>query len=91
MIKATKIRMQRGFENSNSVLEIDEIYLEGLSKDGFYSKEDIHDFIKNYSSKIQVNIYPYPSLIAVTKNQQKYVRSEANDSPHDNLLRLPRV
>lgn len=92
MIRATKIRMHSGMERSNSVLEIKEIYLTGVDKEGFYYKERVHDFIvKNPNSPIKVDIPPYPKLIAVTRGDQKYVRSESNVSEHDNLLKLPRV
>ncbi|NSV52654.1 DUF3892 domain-containing protein, partial [Enterococcus faecalis] len=34
--------------------------------------------------------YPYPKLIPAMRNGQRYVRSEPNDTPNDNLLKLPR-
>lgn len=92
MIKATKIKMHSGKQQSNSVTEIESIYLIGVSEEGFYKKEDIHDFIvKNPEDPIYVNIEPNPKLIAAIKNGQKYVRSEPNETPEDNLLKLPRV
>lgn len=92
MIKATKIKMHDGYEKSNSVLEIKEIYLVGVKRDGFYSKESVHNFIvKNPSMDIRVDIYPYPKLIAATRDNKKYVRSEANLSTNDNLLKLSRL
>ena len=91
MIRATRIRMHDGKEESNSVLEIKEIYLTGDGKEGFYPKEKVHDMLVDYPYRpIEVNIRPYPKLIAATKGNQKYVRSESNDSIHDNLLRLPK-
>ena len=37
-------------------------------------------------------IMPYPDLIPVVSSKgEKYVRSEPNDTPRDNLLRLPGV
>nr|WP_296463230.1 DUF3892 domain-containing protein [uncultured Acetatifactor sp.] len=34
---------------------------------------------------------PYPNLYpALSSNGEKYVRSEPNDTPNDNLLKLPR-
>ncbi|WP_242690627.1 DUF3892 domain-containing protein [Enterococcus faecalis] len=44
---------------------------------------------KNPKSSITVDIYPYPELIPVLNGTQKYVRSEPNDTPNDNLLKLP--
>lgn len=92
MIKATQIRMKSGKEQSNLLTEIDSIYLEGVKENKFYEKGAIHDFIvKNPQSPIQVNISPYPNLIpAISSNKEKYVRSKANDTPDDNLLKLPR-
>ncbi|MCD4877868.1 DUF3892 domain-containing protein [Enterococcus faecalis] len=56
----------------------------------FYKKEAIYDFLKtNPKSSITVDIYPYPELIPVLNGTQKYVRSEPNDTPNDNLLKLP--
>ena len=82
-MKATKIRMKTGYEYSAKVTEISEIYIEGCTNPGF--------FLKSNPCSIQVNIYPYPSLIpALSSNGEKYVRSEPNDTPYDNLLKLPR-
>lgn len=92
MIKATKIKMHSGKEQSNSLTEIESIYLTGVNKDGFYKKENVHDFIvKNPKNPIYVNIEPNPKLIAAIINGRKYVRSEPNETPEDNLLKLPRV
>lgn len=92
MIKATKIKMHNGRQQSNSLTEIESIYLTGLNEDGFYKKEDVHDFIVKYPEHpIYVNIEPHPKLIAAIKNSQKYVRSAPNETPDDNLLKLPRV
>ncbi len=90
-MKATKIKMKSGCENSNNLLEIDSIYLTGLSEEGFYKKEAIYDYLVKNPNTIQVNIYPYPNLIkAVSSRQEKYVRSTPNDSTKDNLLNLTR-
>jgi hypothetical protein len=54
-------------------------------------KEWVHDFVKKYPGSVAVGIHPYPALIPVTSVYgEKYVRSKANDSPDDNLLKLPR-
>lgn len=47
IIKATKIRMHDGMEESNSVLEIKDIYIKGAVEEKFYPKENVHDFIDN--------------------------------------------
>ena len=61
----------------------------------------IEDLLKHYLQKkfhilsnpnsIYVDISPYPYLMpALSSHNEKYVRSEPNDTPTDNLLRLPR-
>lgn len=91
MIKATKIKMHKGKEHSNSLTEIELIYLTGVKQDGWYTKESIYNFIiSNPELSIHVDILPNPKLIAALNNNQKYVRSEPNNSTHDNLLNLPR-
>lgn len=92
MYKATKITLKPGCTNPKSALEIVKIYLTGVGKDGFYLKEDVHDFVKK-GHIVRVNIRPhYPKLVAATSSRrEKYVRSEPNDTPRDNLLKLPRV
>lgn len=84
--------MQLGKEKSITLTEIDLIYLTGVLEEGFYSKEMVHDHIKNKpESPVHVNIEPFPKLIPAIKNGQKYVRSEPNETTSDNLLKLPRV
>lgn len=86
---ATKIKMKPGERFSQSVLEIDEIFLDDYHT--YFKKEWVHDFVKKYPGSVAVGIHPYPALIPVTSVYgEKYVRSKANDSPDDNLLALPR-
>ena len=88
---ATKIKMQRGCYNSNSLLEIDEIFIEGCDNPGFFKKAVIHDFLKEHPGSIQVYIYPYPNVVPATSvTGEKYVRSNPNSYEWDNLLSLPR-
>ena len=90
-MKATRIKMKNGCGNSNSTLEIAEIYLDGCNNPGFFDKGALHDHVKANPGSIQVNISPYPNLVHATSVRgEKYVRSEPNDTPHDNLLKLPR-
>lgn len=89
---ATKIKMCAGCHNSNKCEDIDSIYITGAKEERFYPKSNVHDAVKQNPGSIQVNIYPHPNLIpAVSSKGEKYVRSEPNDSPNDNLLKLPRV
>ena len=76
-------------------LEIAEIYIEGFGfdKPGFYTRANVHDYLQDNPNTIKVIIGShYPYLIPATSVRGvKYVRSEANDTPHDNLLKLPKV
>lgn len=88
---ATKIKMQQGCARSNNALEIAEIYLNGCDKPGFYPKATLHDYLTQNPSSIKVNISPCPYVVPATSSRgEKYVRSEPNDTPYDNLLKLPR-
>ena len=93
MMYAKKIKMQYGCENSSNIQEIAEIYVDGCNNPGFFTKAILHDHLVNTPNSIKVNIGPYyPYLIPATSSRgEKYVRSEPNDTPHDNLLKLPRV
>lgn len=91
-MRATKIKMMSGCSNSNDLLEIDEIYLEGCTNPGFFKKAVVHDHVKAYPGSIQVNISPYPNVIdAISINHEKYVKSSPDSTTKDNLLSLPRV
>lgn len=88
---ATKIRMRQGFTNSQDLLDIDSIYLDGCEGPGFFKKEAIHDYLTICPNTIHVGIPPYPALIpAINSLDEKYVKSTPNDTVSDNLLSLPR-
>lgn len=90
-MKATKIKMKNGSNNSDSLQEIDSVYLTGLAEEGFYKKEVLYDHLKTTPGSIQVNIAPYPNLIPqLSSNDEKYVKSSPNSTGKDNLLSLPR-
>jgi len=93
MMYATRIKMQQWCENSYNTQEIAEIYVEGCQTPRFYTREALHNHLLTNSNTIRVKIGPhYPYLLPATSvNGVKYVRSEPNDTPHDNLLNLPRV
>lgn len=92
MMYAKKIRMQNGYKNSNNTQEIAEVYVDGCNNPGFFPKAVLHDFLKTNPNSIKVNISPYPYVVPATSYRgEKYVRSEANDTIHDNLLKLPRM
>lgn len=86
---ATKIKMKPGCNNSQNLLEIDQIYIHDC---GWSSKEYLYEYLKQYPNTIVVNIAPYPYLIpAISFYREKYVRSTPNEYEHDNLLKLQRV
>ena len=90
-MKATAIRMKNGCSNSYDTLEIDSVYIEGCVRPDFYKKEVVYDYLIEHPGSIYVDRSPYPELIpALSKYQEKYVRSEPNDTTRDNLLMLPR-
>lgn len=90
-MKATRIKMKTGCSYSYKAVEIDQIYLTGAEKEGYYKKEILYDYLKENPGSIYVNIFPYPDLVPVlSANGEKYVRSEPNDTTSDNLLSLPR-
>lgn len=91
-MKVTKIKMKQGCFNSNKAVEIDELYVADCQYPGFFKKGVLYDHLKTYPGSIYVDIYPYPKLLpAISSRGEKYVRSEPNDTPNDNLLKLPRV
>ena len=91
-MKVTKIRMKSGCQQSNNVLEISQIYIEGCLNPGWFYKADIYDYLMNHPNSIYVGISPYPFLVpAKSIYGEKYVRSEADNTTRDNLLKLPRV
>ena len=92
MMYATKIKMNHGCYNSSRCIDINSIYLEGCSEDGFYLKGILHDYLISNPNSIRVKKGSEPYLIpAKSVSSEKYVRSEPNDTIHDNLLCLPRV
>lgn len=90
-MKATKIKMNTGCGTSDSLLEIDSIYITGCKNEGFYKKAKVYDYLKENPGTIQVNIKPYPNLIPMlSSNKEKFVKSTPNNTSKDNLLSLPR-
>lgn len=83
--------MKSGYRNSNSLMEIESVYLNIPGNENFYPKETIYDYLRLSPNSIQVNIDPYPMLMpALSRNGEKYVKSAPNDTTADNLLKLPR-
>lgn len=90
MILATKIQLRRPVPSRPKEQDILAIFLLGERYKGYYPKEQIHDMLV-LGEEIRVDIYPYPYLEPMLSPRgEKYVRSEPNKSPHDNLLNLPR-
>lgn len=91
MMYITKIKMKPGCYYSSKLVEIDQLYVTGCERPGYYPKATVHDYVKENPGSIKVNKHPYPNVIdAISVNKEKYVRSSPNDYTHDNLLDLPR-
>ena len=87
MFYAQKIKMKKGKDKSNDLLEIDEIFVGGF---GWQKKAYYYDWLKKHPESIAVNIAPFPKLIEqLSVNQEKYVKSKPNKYGYDNLLDLP--
>lgn len=85
---ATAIKMKHNCYYSYNLLEIDQIC---LNNSDWYKKEVLHNHVKNYPGSIKVGSLYGPDVIpAVSGNGEKYVKSAPNDTPNDNLLKLPR-
>ena len=92
IMKAKKIKMKQGCSDSNSLMEIDSIYIDGCDNPGFFKKAVLYDHLKEHPGSIQVNIYPYPDVVpALSSRGEKYVRSAPDAYGDDDLLDLPRV
>ena len=88
MFFAEKIKMQKGKEKSNNLLEIDEVFVRGF---GWQKKAYYYDWLKKLPESIAVSLPPFPKLIGqLSVNQEKYVKSKPNKYGYDNLLDLPR-
>ncbi|HWQ98235.1 MAG TPA: DUF3892 domain-containing protein [Clostridia bacterium] len=91
MIYAMKIKMNYGYGNSKNCLDINSVYLIGDGFNSYRTKESIHDYLKLHPGTIRVNRGVQPYVVpAVSSKNEKYVRSEPNDTESDNLLALPR-
>lgn len=89
--KAIAIRLNKGCTSPKSCNDISEIkiYDELWGTTGWKSKADVYDMVTDSPKSIKVNRDPYPYLIPVKSiKNEKYVRSEPNDTVHDNLLEL---
>lgn len=79
---AIKIKMKRGCISSNSLEEIEQIFIIGCKNPGYFKKEVLHDFLKSNPNSITVDIWPYPYLQpAISPKGEKYVRSTADHTP----------
>ena len=88
MYYITKIKMKPGCYTSYNLTEIDQVFIPEF---GYLKKATVYDHLKNNPNSISIGLKPYPYVVpALSKNNEKYVRSESNVSINDNLLKLPR-
>lgn len=84
----TKIHMKKYCNNSYNLTEIESLLIDNQ----LYTKEYIHDYLKNNPGTIKVGTVSGPNVIPATStNGEKFVKSEPNTSVIDNLLSLPRI
>lgn len=87
-MNATRIKMRRGHGASTQLLEIDEIYIDGI---GYHKREVVYDHLQKYPGSITVGIAPFSAITpAMSSYDEKYVRSDTNAQGYDNLLDLPK-
>lgn len=90
-MKATKIRMNNGKDNSNECIDIKDIYIIDCNIPGWYPKAGVYNAIKNNGETVVVNRNPFPKLVpCLSENGEKFVKSEPDEFKRDNLLSLPR-
>lgn len=84
---ATRIKL---FKDSGT---IESVWLQNIQNqyDEEFSLLIVVSFIEKLSAKILVKGFPDNHLIVVNENGKKYLRSKANDTINDNLLKLPRI
>ena len=95
MMFATGIIARQGCTYSNTQ-EIDEIRIEGKplapEKPELFAKAELYYYLKKHPNSIKVGVAPYPYLKPISNpNGENYIRSDANDTPYDNLLNLTRI
>lgn len=91
-MKATKIKMNPGFETSNDTPEIAKIFIEDCDAPGFYTPAQLYDIVKEQPGSVYVDIPPYPKLVPIkSKMHGNFVRSARNRFEKDKLTDLPRV
>ena len=86
-----KIKMKPGCLYSNSLSDIQEIFLTGCLDERFYFSGTICGIVKTNPGSVQVDIESFPDVMAVLDaNGREYICSQPDDSGVDFLLRLPR-
>ena len=91
-MKATKVKMISGFENSNETPEIARIDIEDCDTRGLYTPAELYDIVKEKPGSVCVDIPPYPKLVPIkSKMHGNFVRAAKNRFEKDKLMDLPRV
>ena len=91
MMFATRIHMNSGCEDSNDLLDIHSVYVIGDIEEKYYTKEELHDYLKKHHNSIKADIFPYAFIVPMDgPGGEKYLRSTPNDAGYDTLMELPR-
>lgn len=90
-MRAIKIKMNRGCDSSDNVIDIDSILFIDNDGENWMKKEEVYDLLMVFPDIAVVDRDPYPNLVPVKSVYgEKYVRSEPDEYKRDNLLSLPR-
>jgi hypothetical protein len=86
-MKATKIKLRGKGAETLGLMDIDEIYIEGI---GYHRREVVYDHLKKYPGSISLSGGAAAMLRPVMSGDgEKCVRSVEDEEGFDALLKLP--
>jgi hypothetical protein len=93
MYAVAKIKMNDGHKQSNDLLDIDQLYLDGKGSlaGTWHTKAYLYDYLKINPGSIQISIDPKPFIMPMLSDKgEKYIKSSVDLKKKDYLLSLPR-
>lgn len=88
-MRAIKIRTVP--PDSRDLLSITHVYLMGLEKNGWYTRDAVYIMVSESPGCVKVGIYPFSNVVPEhTERGVPYIRSSPLGSFSDSLLSLPR-
>lgn len=88
---ATKLKMKPGCGASTRLEDIQAVYVTGGVRSGFFSVEQLWDYLDYNPGYIQVNVTGFPCLVTAGTPERRYLRSTLSPRGRDYLFSLPRV